>query len=107
MPRTKKIPAPPTEPEAPPPPPVVAEPVVVKEEELDIVNPDEDEDALTLEDEDDFLDPNEDLVRAAFQLFTDDHGHNVAQLMGGILETLEKTNKILYKMMTLLEKKAP
>lgn len=68
--------------------------VEMEEEEVDLD---------ILEDQDDIEESQqESLMRGMIELFEDDDGNNVVHAMNGIKEAMEKQNKILYKIMTLL-----
>lgn len=109
MPRTKKTPVAATDDAASdqkqeqtvmdsndtPPPPLLDD-----EEDESFVVEDEDEDDDEYSDDEEVT--SEPILRGLFELFTNDAGANMAQILTQLSEAVEKQNKILYKIMTLL-----
>lgn len=66
------------------------------EEEEDYA--DEDEDSY----DDTFDDAGVPVLKALFDLLTNEEGTNVAQILTGLAQSIDKTNKILFKLLNVL-----
>lgn len=91
MPRSKKTDAKPV----PEPEPVEVEEEEIRDEDI------EDAETLCTEDEEDIAE--EEFFEVFLGVMTDKDGNNVVDAMNAVKETIEKQNKILYKIMQLLE----
>jgi len=106
MPRTKKIAAS-TPADVPEPPVVAPEPipdlspaVEEEEEEPESEEYEDDEDADSYDDT--FDDAGVPVLKALFDLLTNEEGTNVAQILTGLAQSIDKTNKILFKLLNVL-----
>jgi hypothetical protein len=86
---------------------VVPEPIPVLSPAVEAAEEDEepyDEDDIDSEDsyDDTFDDAGVPVLKALFDLLTNEEGTNVAQILTGLAQSIDKTNKILFKLLNVM-----